>query len=295
MRLKSITYYFREAFQDMKHNRGMLLASVGITLVMFIILGFSLLLTTNLDYMAKDVESKLQITAFLKDGLDEARIAGIEEELLRLDGVKSIYFVSNQEALKRLGQRLGNRKDLLAGYENDNPLRHSFEIFVQNVESVAVTAQKVERISGVAEARYGREEVEKLIRTTTALRIGMVFLTLGLSAATLFVLMNTIRLTVYARREEIQIMKYVGASDWFIRWPFLLQGIILGLLGALVAGAILFFIYLKIYGYVAQEIPFLPVLPVNPYLYNLIRLLSILGVLIGALGSVASLGKYLKV
>lgn len=279
----------------MRHNGGMMFASVGITLVMFIILGFFLLVTANLDYMAKDVESKLEITVYLQENLNQERIAALTKEIALVPGVKSSTFVSNSDALKRLGERLGNRKDLLAGYEADNPLRHSFEVFATEGDKVIALAEGLQKLQGVAEVRYGREEVQKLMTMTRALRIGMLFLVAGLSVATLFVLMNTIRLTVYARRQEIQIMKFVGASDWFIRWPFLLQGMLLGLMGALVAGAVLFLIYYKLNQYVAMQIPFLPLVPLMPYLLNLIRNLALGGIFIGFYGSMMSLGRYLKV
>lgn len=295
MRPHTIAYYFREAVHDMRQNGAMMFASVGITLVMFIILGFFLLVTANLDYMAKDVEGKLEITAYVSDQTGEERIAGLTQEISQLPGVKSVLFVSNTEALQRLGERLGSRKELLAGYEKDNPLRHSFEVFSSSGDQVVGIAERLQKLEGIADVSYGREEVEKLIRMTQALRIGMVLLVAGLSVATLFVLMNTIRLTVYARRQEIQIMKFVGASDWFIRWPFLLQGMLLGILGALVAGGVLFLIYYKLHNYVAVEIPFLPLLPITPYLIQLVKNLVIGGITIGFFGSMMSLGRYLNV
>ena len=295
MKPHTIAYYFREAFHDMRHNGGMMFASVGITLVMFIILGFFLLVTANLEYMAEDVEGKLEITAYLKDEISQERIAALTQEIALIPGVKSTTFVSNTEALERLGERLGDRKDLLAAYQADNPLRHSFEVYATEGEKVIGLAEGLQKLEGIAEVRYGREEVEKLMSMTQALRIGMLLLVAGLSVATLFVLMNTIRLTVYARRQEIQIMKFVGASDWFIRWPFLLQGMLLGLLGALVAGGVLFLLYSRVNQYVAVQIPFLPLIPMMPYLLQLIRNLSMGGVVIGFYGSMLSLGRYLNV
>ena len=279
----------------MRHNGGMMFASVGITLVMFIILGFFLLVTANLEYMAEDVEGKLEITAYLKDEISQERIAALTQEIALIPGVKSTTFVSNTEALERLGERLGDRKDLLAAYQADNPLRHSFEVYATEGEKVIGLAEGLQKLEGIAEVRYGREEVEKLMSMTQALRIGMLLLVAGLSVATLFVLMNTIRLTVYARRQEIQIMKFVGASDWFIRWPFLLQGMLLGLLGALVAGGVLFLLYSRVNQYVAVQIPFLPLIPMLPYLWLLIRNLAMGGIVIGFYGSMLSLGRYLNV
>jgi cell division transport system permease protein len=279
----------------MRHNGGMMFASVGITLVMFIILGFFLLVTANLEYMAEDVEGKLEITAYLKDEISQERIAALTQEIALIPGVKSTTFVSNTEALERLGERLGDRKDLLAAYQADNPLRHSFEVYATEGEKVIGLAEGLQKLEGIAEVRYGREEVEKLMSMTQALRIGMLLLVAGLSVATLFVLMNTIRLTVYARRQEIQIMKFVGASDWFIRWPFLLQGMLLGLLGALVAGGVLFLLYSRVNQYVAVQIPFLPLIPMLPYLWLLIRNLALGGIVIGFYGSMLSLGRYLNV
>ena len=156
----------------MRHNGGMMFASVGITLVMFIILGFFLLVTANLEYMAADVEGKLEITAYLKDEISQERIAALTQEIALIPGVKSTTFVSNTEALERLGERLGDRKDLLAAYQADNPLRHSFEVYATEGEKVIGLAEGLQKLEGIAEVRYGREEVEKLMSMTQALRIG---------------------------------------------------------------------------------------------------------------------------
>lgn len=295
MKPHTIAYYFKEASTGLRRNGWMMFASVGITLVMFIILGFFLAITANLDYIARDVEGKLEITAYLDDGAAAESISVLQTQINAIPSVKGSVFVSNAEALTRLSERLGNRSDLLAGYESDNPLRNAFEITTTEVEQVSVVAAALEKLNGIAEVKYGREEVEKLLSITTAIRYGMAVLMLALGIATLFVMMNTIRLTVFARRQEIQIMKYVGATDWFIRWPFILEGMIMGVFGALLAGGFVFLIYHYFVGYVMASIPFLPVLPVYPFIRGLLFTLTAGGALIGIMGSALSLGRYLKV
>ncbi len=295
MKPHTIAYYFKEAFTGLRRNGWMMFASVGITLVMFIILGLFQVLTANLDYIARDVEGKLEITAYLDDQVAQEGIALLQRQIEAIPAVKETVFVSNAEALIRLSEKLGSRSDLLAGYESDNPLRNSFEVTTTEIEQVAVVASDLGKLNGIAEVKYGREEVEKLLSITKAIRYGMAALMLALATATLFVMMNTIRLTVFARRQEIQIMKYVGATDWFIRWPFILEGMIMGIFGAMLAGGFIFLIYHYFVGYVMTTIPFLPVLPVFPFMRGLFFTLIAGGALIGIIGSALSLGRYLKV
>lgn len=209
--------------------------------------------------------------------------------------MKESEFVSREEALDRLREQFGERQDLLDFVEEMNPLRHSFEIKAEEAEQVKVVAQEVGRIEGVAEVKYRQEVVERLFSLTRSIRIAGLVLVVLLLMATVFLISNTIRLTVFARRREIGIMKLVGATDWFIRWPFILEGILLGVLGTLVSVLILRRLYDWVVASIYSSLPFIPVIPPEGIMQPLILLLFGLGFFVGAFGSLVSLRRFLRV
>lgn len=209
--------------------------------------------------------------------------------------MKESEFVSREEALDRLREQFGERQDLLDSVEEMNPLRHSFEIKAEEAEQVKVVAQEVGRIEGVAEVKYRQEVVERLFSLTRSIRIAGLVLVVLLLMATVFLISNTIRLTVFARRREIGIMKLVGATDWFIRWPFILEGILLGVLGTLVSVLILRRLYDWVVASIYSSLPFIPVIPPEGIMQPLILLLFGLGFFVGAFGSLVSLRRFLRV
>lgn len=294
MRIRTWAYFIREAVLSLIRNAWMTVASIGTVTVALLILGTFMILAVNLDHMAATVESQVEITAYLDDGLQDKEITDIGKKISAIAGIDQVKYVSKGEALKRLGDRLGDQKSLLEGYENDNPLRNSFEIRSQKAEDVTKVAQATEKVKGVAEVKYGREIVDKLLKFTRVVRIVGIALMVALAVAALFIIANTIRLTVYARRREISIMKFVGGTDWFIRWPFVIEGLFLGVIGSSVAAMVLVYLYRAILRNVEINLPILPLVGANPLLGNLVKLLLTTGGLIGMVGSTISLRKFLK-
>ena len=184
---------------------------------------------------------------------------------------------------------------LLAALGEDNPFPASFEIQVDNPERIPQLVPQFQQMPGVETAKFGQEVVEHLFQLTRVLRIGGVLLIILLAIATLFIISNTIRITVFARRREVNIMKYVGATDWFIRWPFLLEGMIMGFVGALIASVALYKGYNAIQAKIYGTLAFFPMLPSWPTMGWLCGGLVCVGTLIGALGSSISLRKFLDV
>ncbi len=295
MRIRTWGYFIKESFASLVRNAWMTVASVGTVTVALLILGTFLLLAVNLEHMAATVESQVEITAYIEEGMQEKEITDLSKKINAIGGIEQVKFVSKDEALTRLADRLGENKSLLEGYEEDNPLRHSYEIRTKSAEDVVQVAETVAQTKGVAEVKYGREIVEKLLKFTKMVRVVGVVLMAGLAAAALFIIANTIRLTVYARRREIGIMKFVGATDWFIRWPFIIEGLLLGVIGSGLASLALVYLYRAVLRSVELNLPILPIVGAAPLLGNLVKLLLTTGGLIGMIGSTISLRKFLKV
>ena len=295
MKIRTLEYFVKEAAISLKRNNLMSFASITTVAISLVILGLFLIMVMNLNNMAAHLESQVQINVYLEDNLSEAERYEIGNNIKKIKGVEEITFVTKDEAIERFRERLGEQKYLLDALDDANPLPYSYEVKLTLPEQVKSAAAEIAEYPGVKTAKFGQEAIEQLFKLTHMIRVFGVVLILFLVFATLFIISNTIRLTVFARRKEIGIMKYVGATDWFIRWPFIMEGMALGFGGALIATLVLRTSYSAITNQIYQAFMFLPLIPQYPFLNNLTILLIVLGMIIGALGSAISLKKFMKV
>ncbi len=295
MNLNVFKYYFREAGASLLRNSWLSIASIGTIIISLLILGSSILLILNVRYIASTVESSLEITVFLEDSLEQDRRERMEEEIYFIPGVTTVHFVSRAQALDELRTSFGERADILSGLEEDNPLPDSFRVKTKEAETVPAAAQQLAELSGVEQVRYGQGVVEKLLALTHWVRIwGSI--TMGvLGFAAIFLIATTIRMSVFSRRREIGIMKMLGATNFFVRMPFMLEGMFLGLGGGLVAALMINFGYLSLLSKVIVTLPFIQLISDPTSLYQVLGGLLGLGFAIGALGSAISLHRFLRV
>lgn len=290
VKFRTVRYFFKEAFANLFRNGWMSLASIGAVASALIIFGSFLMISINFDYIAKTVESQVEITAYVKDSVDQLKMNQIELSIKGLDEVKEVVFVSKEQALEEFKKQVG--EELLEGIEN--PLPNSFRIKVQTPQEVAGVAEKIQKIDGIEEVKYGKGVVEKLFKITYWMRmLGLAVMAI-FAVISVFIISNTIRITVFSRRREISIMKYIGATDWFVRWPFLLEGMMLGFSGSLIAIALLALGYSYIYDLVRINIPMISLLPLREF-YDYSLGLLIVGTFLGAFGSGFSMRRFLKV
>lgn len=290
MRLRNVGYYFKEAFKSLIRNKWMSIASIGAVAAALIILGSTLLLSMNFDYILKDVESQIEIRAYIKDSVDNETISKLKKDIESIKGVEKVEFVSKSDAWKEFKKQIG--EDLLEGMEN--PLPNSFRINVDNPEQVADVAKQIQKFSEMDKVKYGKDVVDKLFNIIYWTRWVGVVVMIVVAVISIFIISNTIRLTVFARRREINIMKYIGATDWFVRWPFLIEGMLLGLIGSIIAVAVLAFGYNYIYFQVNLNLPMISLIPIES-LYGYSKGVLLVGMLIGTFGSSFSLRRFLRV
>lgn len=295
MKVRTIEYYIREVFISLRRNNWMSVASIGTVAVSLFIFGMFLMMVMNMNKLAENMESQVQINVYLLDKVDREQARDIEKDLKEIEGVESVGFVTKDEAMERFKDRLGDQKTLLDALDETNPLPDSFEVTVTNPDLVKTAAEKMEKFDGVECAKYGQDVMEHLFEITRLLRIFGFTLMLVLAFATLFIISNTIRLTVFARRKEIAIMKYVGATDWFIRWPFVMEGMVLGLFGSIIAAMVLRTAYTAMAEKVYDTLAFFPLIPEQPFLTYITIVVVISGMVVGAIGSAVSIKKFLKV
>jgi cell division transport system permease protein len=295
MKIRTSEYMIRETFLSLKRNNWMTVASVGTVAVSLFIFGMFLILAMNMNKMVASLESQVQISVYLKDDLSKGDRKDIETDIRGMQGIATVKFVSRDEALQRFKERLGDQKFLLDALGDANPLPDAFEVTVTHPDMVRTAAEAIGNFKGVESAKYGQDVIQHLFDITRLIRIMGFTLMALLAGATLFIISNTIRLTVFARRKEIAIMKYVGATDWFIRWPFLLEGMVLGFLGGVIAVVLLNSVYSAIVVKVYSTLAFFPLIQEYPFLIYVTLLILVSGMCIGALGSTISLKRFLRV
>ena len=295
MRFSTKEYFVKETYKSIRRNGFMSFASISTVAVSLLVLGMFLMIFLNTNNLAQYLESQVQVSVYMQDSATAKELASVKDKLTKMPGVVKVTQVSKQQALERFKKRLGDQQQLLSSLGKENPFPNSFEIQVDSPERIKVLTPQIGQLPKVETAKFGQEVVEHLFQLTKILRFGGMILVVFLAMATLFIISNTIRLTVFARRKEVIIMKYVGATDWFIRWPFLLEGMTLGFCGAVVASLFINSIYSGLLERIHATLAFLPLLPTYPLLLYVDVFLLVAGTGIGALGSYISLRKFLQV
>lgn len=291
----SLSYFWGETFRSLFRNRFMAIASVlTVTLSMFI-LGVFLSAVLNINHMASYLENQVEMTVYLKDGLTTDQVMGIGKYLKAQPGMKEIKFTNKDQAMKDFRERMGDQQGLLDAI-NGNPLPASYQMSFQTPEQLKTAAEVVAKYQGVETVQYGKDIIEQLYKVAQVIRLSGIVLIIFLAGAELFIISNTIRLTFFARRREIQIMKYVGASNGFIRWPFLFEGMVIGFLGSGFASFILWEGYKTVVSEMAAAgLVFIPMIPLWPFMGYTTLIILAAGIVIGVMGSAISLRKYMKV
>ncbi|OPL14753.1 MAG: hypothetical protein AVO34_01070 [Firmicutes bacterium ML8_F2] len=295
MFVSGLGYIIGETFKGLYRNRWMCITSTGVVVVTLLMLGLFMLVNLNIDHITDTVKEQVEIVVYIEDQAAQEAVNDLYKQLSEHSQVEEVTYVSSEEHMRRLQMQLGG---MLEGYDSalDNPLLASYEIKTVVPESVVELAEEFETYPAVSTVFYGQGYVENLFVVTGVLQyIGMALM-LGLAVTAIFLISHTIKLTVMMRRKEIAIMKYVGASNWFIRWPFLMEGLLMGLVGAVIPLVILYYLYQYSIEWVAgNNLYFLSLLPAEPVIRELAKYLIPLGTGLGIVGSTFSIGRFLRV
>ncbi|MEF9917801.1 MAG: permease-like cell division protein FtsX [Eubacterium sp.] len=294
-----LTSIFRETAQSIERNNLMSIASILSVVAALIILGIFVIFTVNLQHITTNLESALELKVFMKMTYNEEQKLAVEQKLLSNEKVRGVTFESKDEALEKFSNSLEDYSGLLKGYDsNNNPMSSSFVVQVNNPDDMNAVKAFAEGLKdqGVDYVKYGEEYVDALVSFSKFSNILCLVILGVLSVISIFIIYNTIKLTCFARRREIRVMKYVGATDWYIRMPFILEGTFLGSMGALVAMLLIRTGYYYIIAYVGNSV----YIPMNSELVSPSAIMGpififclIYGVIIGAFGSLFSIRKFL--
>ena len=276
----------------------MSIASISSVSATLMILGIIFALIININAVAQSAKDQFDsIQAYLLDDLSAEEISIMIEEVKQINGVSSVEYESKSDALEKMKESWKDNAYLLEGLEA-NPLPSSMIVYLKDIYYSADVVSSLRDLKGVEEVKSYQDIVEQLLSITEAIRKTGIIVIFVLIAISTFIIHNTIKLTVNSRHREINIMKYVGATNWFIRWPFLAEGTILGLIGAGIATAFMKFTYDYVFGLMHSDFYVLIaayVVPPQSLMNDIIFLFVVIGAGIGALGSIWSMRKYLNV
>ncbi|MGB8955395.1 MAG: permease-like cell division protein FtsX [Tumebacillaceae bacterium] len=296
MKLRTFARHIREGLRNLKRNGWMTFASLSAVTVTLLLLGVFLLLAYNVQEFSQQVESQVEMSVFVKDGVQRADVLQMEQQMKNLPGIGTVTFVPKESGIQQLKDKFQDNAELLNGLEDDanNPLPDKFVIKAEDPLQTAAIAQKIETMPLVERVNYGKGTVEKMFTITHYVRNAGAVFVIGLCFTALFLISNTIKITIFARRREIEIMRLVGATNWFIRWPFLIEGLTIGVLGSLLPIVVLGFGY----RYLANDVVGVMIFHFanfDPLMYTVGGILLLIGGLIGMIGSVMSISRFLRI
>ena len=302
MKIRTLGLQLRQGFSGLWRNRVMTLVAIGSVTAVLLVLGLSLLTIININSLADYIESSVEIKAFLEEELDSSQVQTIGERIARVQGVKEIDFETKEMALQKYREQLGDDGSLLEGLEGENnPFPSSYIVKVEDPNTIGSIADEIAVFKGVEEVQYGKDVVERLLASTNLIRVVGTVLICILAFISVFIISNTIKMTVVARRKEIRIMKYIGATDSFIRFPFIIEGLMMGIIGAAFASGMVAAIYNYFYKSMHSSFGGIFVMisgylaPYSQSLYDTSLILLGVGMVIGVAGSGISLRRFLKV
>lgn len=298
MKFRTFQRHFRESLKSLSRNGWMSIASISAVTVTLLLVGIFALIMMNLNHFAENIENDVEVKVLIEIINDPEEMKIAEEKLMKqvesLPEVADVKYSSKDEELQILIENYGEDFSL---YEQSNPLRNVLYVRAKDPEQTVTLAKKIEKFDNTYDVIYGEEKVENLFNfLNTGRNIGLVLI-LGLLFTAIFLISNTIRITITARKDEIEIMKLVGATKSFIRIPFLFEGMWLGLFGSIIPMVVVSTIYYKLYNNLTPKIQgnLLQLLEVTPLIYQVNLIILGLGIFIGVWGSFMSVRKFLKV
>ncbi len=295
MRPKTLWYFGRETGYGLWRNGWMTLASVSTVAISLFVLAFFIVLSVNLNHIATTLESEVEIRVFIHQKIPRQTELNLLKQAKGWPIVRKISFFTKSQAAHQLQSEFPDQKALLQLINQSNPLFDGYDVYAHHPSQIGVIARRFRRLPIVQSVVYEGLVAKRINRVTEVVRAVGWGIEALLALATLSIISNTIRLAVFARRREIGVMKLVGATDWFIRWPFVLEGTVLGLVGAAAADVAVNYGYRWAIRAAVAAMPFWPVAPLHLVLQHTIGVTVIMGLVIGGIGSLVAVRRFLHV
>lgn len=288
----------RDSFRSVTRNISLSLASITCIMITLIIVGIALIIGFNIQTATKELKSDLSIVVFVSNDADEFDLKGVETQIKGLDNIVSVELKSKEELKKEMMEESDTFKNVMQNWdESENPLLNTYIVKVKDADSLSNTAKEIEKINSVSLVKYGEGMVEKLLLAFNGIEKAALIAVAALILVTIFLIMNTIKLTIFSRKDEIGIMRLVGASNASIRMPFIFEGMFIGLIGAIIPIVLLTVGYYKVFDVMGGKLltDIIDLIKPGNLIIKIDLLILIIGMLVGMIGSGSAVKKYLKV
>lgn len=295
--IRNLPKHFKTALQNIWRNGVMSFSSIFAVTITLVLIGVIGVLALNVRDISSNIEEGVSIYVKLERNLDEASESEVGVQINAIDGVsKSTFFTKDQELDKLIKTQGDEGATLFESYREDRPLGAAYEVEVKDASTIAKIAEKIEEIPNVNKATYGGQSTQDMVKTLQTIQTGGSIFIVGLAVVALFMIANTIKITITARQTEISIMRMVGASNWYIRIPFMLEGMLIGIIGAIIPIAVLVYGYGMVYDYAGGSLmsSMLALKAPMPFIRDFSFVLAGLGAGVGLIGSFVSIRRFLK-
>ncbi|MEG0021478.1 MAG: permease-like cell division protein FtsX [Bacilli bacterium] len=288
----------RDSFKGVIRNFSLSLASISCITITLIVVALSIILSYNVNSFAKNVENDVTIVAFMNVDITAEEKDDVLEQIKEIGGIESYSYQSKMDITKEMMSSSEDLQNILKDYtEEDSPLQPTYQVKVKNIDDITKIANKIKKINGVQIVKYGEGMVEQLVSVFDMVKNVSIGMVIALIIVTAFLITNTIKITIFSRKREIEIMRLVGASNLNIKIPFIFEGLFLGMLGSIIP------ILFTTYGYTALYMnfdgqlfsPFIKLVNPTPFIYQISLLLLVIGIIVGMLGSLKAVRKHLKI
>lgn len=295
MRLYNISYFFREGIHSIFTHRLMSIASVSVITACLLLMGSFTLVALNVENLMKDIEDKNEVVAYVDESLSDEQARAVGEKIREMPEVQDAVYTTKEEALENFRAEFGDEAGILDGLDDRNPLRNRYTVKLNDIHDTAALEARLREVEGIAKVSARSDISDKIIQVSDVTTVICGALILILVLVSVFIISNTVNITMFNRREEIAIMKMIGATNGFVRIPFIIEGILLGIFGAGIALLLQWGVYEYVVAGALSSISFIPTIAFGDIAGNLSLIFFGVGILVGGLGSVITLRKFLKV
>ncbi len=295
---RMIPIYIRDAFKSVFRNFSLSIASISCIVVTLILVSVAIILSANVNSFANKVKGDVTVVTFLNTDVTEEQLNETKAKVEKMDNVESVKIYTKQEKKEELAKENEVYENVVSTWADDeNPLSDELLVKVIDLEKIKKTADEIEKMDTVSSVKYGEGMVEQLVHVFKVVQRVTIGIVIGLVIVTAFLITNTIKLTIFSRKREIEIMRLVGASNITVKFPFIIEGLVLGILGSILPIIATIWGYGALYEYFGGQLfsPIAKLVSPTPYVYTVSLILLVIGSLVGMIGSSRAVRKYLKI
>lgn len=288
----------RDAFRSVFRNFSLSFASISCITITLIIVAISIMATFNVNNFTKLIREDVTMVVYIEKGTPSENLEGIEQAIERIENVLTCTKKDKEQVKLEMSESHELFNNIMSDWTpEENPLKDTFLVTVKDIEEINATATQITNIEGIDFVDYGQKMVESLITVFKAVQKASIIVVLALILVTVFLIMNTIKLTIFSRKREISIMRLVGASNFSIKTPFVIEGMVLGMIGSIIPIIIVLYGYLAFYNHFDGQLfsPLIKLIAPEPFIYIASLIVLVIGMVVGMIGSHRAVKKYLKV